>query len=475
MARWFRNHGATENDELEEADAATAPKPGWRGTRLVALIAAVAIVSLLLGILVMQFIVSPAELAARTAAPEAGPVTAPVEERVIENTVVTRGEVTYAGAVEAQIEVAGMEERPVVTGRVPETGDELKAGDVALEVAGRPVIVLPGALPAYRDLRVGLRGPDVTELKKALAGFDLWAGDPGTDVYDADTAIAVGALYDRVGYAAQTGGDEAQEALRTAERGVRDAEVALGGLGNRGGAEATAANDALFDAQEALAKAQSDVLPSLPASEVLVLSELPRRVDDVSVARGDVLQGSAMQVSGATLAITGTVSKQDADLMKEGQAATFTGPDGQELAAKVQSVAAPEKVKKPDQSGEDGEDGSGGEGGGESNDASRFTVTLIPEDLSPEQVDALRDTNVRLRVPVESTDGAVLAVPIAALSAGPGGEDRIELALDEAGRKAEGADTVTIDVQAGLAADGFVEIASDDERVIVGAKVVVGT
>lgn len=475
MARWFTNRGATEHNELEDADATTAPKPGWRGTRLVALIAAVAIVSLLLGIVIMQFIVSPAELAARTAAPEAGPVTAPVEERVIENTVVTRGEVTYAGAVDAQIEVAGMEERPVVTGRVPEAGDELKAGDVALEVAGRPVIVLPGALPAYRDLRVGLRGPDVTELKKALAGFDLWAGDPGTDVYDADTAIAVGALYDRVGYAAQTGGDEAQEALRTAERGVRDAEVTLGGLGNRSGAEVTAANDALFDAQEALAKAQSDVLPSLPASEVLVLSELPRRVDDVSVARGDVLQGSAMQVSGATLAITGTVGKQDADLMREGQAATFTGPDGQELAAKVQSVAAPEKGKKPDQGGEDGEDGSGGDGGGETTDASRFTVTLIPEDLSPEQVDVLRDTNVRLRVPVESTDGAVLAVPIAALSAGPGGEDRIELALDEADRKAEGADTVTIDVQAGLAADGFVEIASDDDRVIVGAKVVVGT
>ena len=475
MARWFTNRGATESDELEDAGASTAPKPGWRGTRLVALLAAVAIVSLLHGIVVMQFIVSPAELAARTAAPEAGPVTAPVEERVIENTVVTRGEVTHAGAVEAQIEVAGMEERPVVTGRVPEAGDELKAGEVALEVAGRPVIVLPGALPAYRDLRVGLRGPDVTELKKALAGFDLWAGDPGTDIYDADTALAVGALYDRVGYAAQTGGDEAQEALRTAERGVRDAEVTLGGLGNRSGAEATAANDALFDAQEALAKAQSDVLPSLPASEVLVLSELPRRVDEVSVARGDVLQGSAMQVSGATLAITGTVGKQDADLMKEGQAATFTGPDGQELAAKVESVAAPEKGKKPDQGGEDGEDGSSGDGGGDSTDASRFTVTLIPEDLSPEQVDALRDTNVRLRVPVESTDGAVLAVPIAALSAGPGGEDRIELALDEAGRKAEGADTVTIDVQAGLAADGFVEIASDDDRVIVGAKVVVGT
>lgn len=466
MARWFGRGGDHEEPEPSVEDP--APKPGWRGIRLVALVAGVAVASLIAGIVIMQFVVSPAELAARTAPPDAGPVTAPVEERVIENTVVTRGEVTYAGAVEAEIDVSSLEGRAVVTGHVPEAGDELQAGDVALEVAGRPVIVLPGGLPAYRDLRVGLRGPDVVELKKALAGFDLWAGDPETDVFDADTAVAVGALYERVGYEAQTGGDEAHEALRSAERGVRDAEVALA---EASGAAARAANDALADAQEALGEAQIAVMPSLPASEVLVLSELPRRVDDVNVARGDVLQGSAMQVSGATLAITGTIAKQDAELLQEGQAATFTGSDGEDLPATVESVEAPEKGgSKPENTG--GDEGGGGETP-EAPEASRYTVTLKPGELSDEQIGALRDTNVRLRIPVESTDGEVLAVPIAALSAGSGGEDRVELKLDAEART-DGEETVTIVVTAGLAADGFVEVTSDDERLVPGAKVVVG-
>ena len=465
----------TESDAEGEdgAEVNPAPRRGWRGTRLVALVAGVAVVSLLAGIVIMQFVVSPAELAARTAPPEAGPVTASVEERVVENTVVTRGEVTYAGAVDAEIDTSSLEERAVVTGHVPEVGDELNAGDVALEVAGRPAIVLPGALPAYRDLRVGLRGPDVAELKKALAGFDLWAGDPDTDLYDADTAVAVGALYERIGYEAPTGGDEARVALRDAERAVRDADAELVSA-NRGGDAATArtANDALVDAQETLAEAQVAVMPSLPASEVLMLSALPRRVDDVRVARGDMLQGAAMQVSGATLAITGTVAKQDADLLQEGQAATFTGADGTDFNATVESVRAPEKAGSAPQSDDDG---GGSDESAEQPAAARFSVTLTPEKLSAEQVDALRDTNVRLRIPVASTDGAVLAVPIAALSAGSGGEDRIELHLDAESRKTEGEDTVTIPVTAGLAADGYVEISCDDERVVPGAKVVVGT
>src|SRR5690606_20482639 len=64
--------------DTEAPATAEERRPGWSGTRLVALIAAVAVVSLLIGVAVMQFIVSPAELAARTAAPEPGPVTAPI-------------------------------------------------------------------------------------------------------------------------------------------------------------------------------------------------------------------------------------------------------------------------------------------------------------------------------------------------------------------------------------------------------------
>lgn len=468
---------AEPTDDVTTADdtpPATEPRKskkgrrtGWSGTRLVALLAAVAVVSLLAGVAVMQFVVSPAELAARTAAPEPGPVTASIEQRIIENTVVTRGEVTYADAVSVSIDAGG--ERPVVTGHVPTVGAVLDVGNIAIEIAGRPVIVLPGELPAYRSLSVGMRGPDVQQLKSGLNGMGFWAGDPASDVFDYDTAAAIGALYQQVGYEPANGGAEAQQALRGAERGVRDAEnsraQAAAALEEARRGESTnliaeegmlaSAQDAVNDAYEFLGAAQEAVMPTLPSSEVLFLSNLPRRVDDVSVKRGDILSGSPMSVSGAALTIVGTISEQDMNLLAEGLTATFPGPDGADLTAQVQTITAPSRSS-----------GEGDQGGG------RYTVTLVPQELTAEQIDALRGTNVRLRIPVASTDGEVLAVPIAALSAGSGGEDRVELLIDI--KSGQDAETEIITVTAGLAADGFVEITSDDARVTAGARVVVG-
>ncbi|MFT4232231.1 MAG: hypothetical protein QM606_05575, partial [Leucobacter sp.] len=412
---------ATDGDAAETPPADSGEikkaKRGWTGTRLVALIAAVAVVSLLAGVAVMQFIVSPAEIAARTAPPEPGPVTAPVEKRVIENTIVSRGEVTYADAVDVTIDAAGGEDRPVITGHVPEVGDVLTAGSIALELAGRPVIVLPGALPAYRTLSVGMRGPDVVQLKTALNSMGFGAGDASSDVFEYDTAVALGALYEQSGYDPANGGQEAQMALRDAERAVRDANTAVAQaqaaldeaanapvpegqsrpslIGEQ--AALNAAWEALSDAQEALVTAQEGVLPRLPSSEALFLGDLPRRVDLVSVARGDILSGSPMSVSGATLTIVGTLSKQDADLLKEGTEAFYPGPDDEELTAKVAKIEAPKSGGES--SADQGEnDGQSGDSGAQSSD--RYTVTLDPGELTPEQIDAMRGTNVRVRLPI---------------------------------------------------------------------------
>lgn len=419
----------------------------------------------------MQFIVSPAELAARTEPPEAGPVTAPIEERLIENTVITRGEITYADPVELEIDTATLSERAVVTGQVPEEGMILESGDVALELAGRPVIVLPGELPVYRSLSVGMRGPDVLQLKQALASLDIWAGDQESDVFQVDTAWGVHALYERVGYASETGGDEAQQQLRMAERAVRDAGVGVTQaqadirLAKEAGEDLTvvnaqlqSANEMLWDAQQELTAAQTAVLPSLPSSEVAFVSSLPRRVDAVYVARGDILQGQAMSVSGASLTIRGTVAGQDAELLNEGLIGTYPGPDGGDLEATLTAIEAPKTSRGGDEDG--AQDATG-----------RYTISLTPGELTPEQIEQLRGTNVRIRIPIESTDGTVLAVPIAALSAGSAGENRVELLV---GTSEDPFLTEIIPVTVGLAAEGFVEISSDDERITAGARIVVG-
>ncbi len=489
------------------------------GHRLVWFVAGVAVLSLVAGILVSRLVVSPAQAAADAEPPQAGPITVPVERRALDNDVTLRADATYDDAVSVKIETGDLGGPAVVTGQVPEVGAELVAAGVALEVAGRPVVVLPGELPAYRSLRIGVSGPDVLQLKAALAAVGIDPGRADSDLYDAATATAVEKLYAQVGYPAPAAEEEAAFAVSSAREGVRAAEDALEGAraalaaaqtgatdveklqadntvraaeralataqsegGDVAGAEdelrlaqaqraeldrprQTSAESAgvesarrqLADAQKALEDARTQTLTALPASEVLFLAGLPRRVDEVQVERGSTIEGPVMSVSGATLVLEASAAASDAELLEVGAAATVALPDDTEAAATVTAVE-PASASK------------GGEQGDGESTAGRFTVSLAPDALTPEQVTALQGQNVRIRVPVSSTGGEVLAVPLAAVTAGPGGESRVEV------RRGSGDEATTelVDVETGLAADGFVEIVSADGDLDEGDLVVVG-
>jgi multidrug efflux pump subunit AcrA (membrane-fusion protein) len=215
----------------------------------------------------------------------------------------------------------------------------------------------------------------------------------------------------------------------------------------------TSAQRSLTEAREQLADAQAAVITPLPASEVVYLSSTPRRVDAVTVRRGSMIAGTpAMSVSGATLQIAGTVSTSDADLIAEGAVVVITLPDGTDVAGTVQSVGVEE----------DGDDG-------QQADANRTRVVVVPAELTEEQRVQLQGANVRVTIPVSSTEGEVLAVPIAALTAGPGGESRVEV-LDDGAKVSR-----LVTVETGLAAGGFVEVTPTDGSLEAGDQVVVGT
>jgi hypothetical protein len=492
----------------------------------------VAVASLVAGLALSRFVVSPAQLAADAAPPASRAITAPIEEQVIENTITTRADVVYADAVDIKVDTTGLSGPAVVTGHVPEVGSTLAAGSVALEVAGRPLIALPGALPVYRSLHIGLSGPDVLQLKTALVSLGLDPGDPASDTFDESTAAAIDVLYRNAGYPSPSSGPDAEQQLKSAREGARGAEASLGqarsalesasaGPSNAdrveqdnavrqaqreldialwqgvdqseidrlrdalGLAEARrdqlaqppdvsaeqsavdAAQAQLGDAQDALATAERNSLTVLPAAEVVYLSALPRRVDSVAVSRGAVAQGTAMSVSGAELVLAGSVAESDAALLHSGTSATFTAGDGTAYAATVSSVSVKEASSSPgSQSGASGT----GSGGGEK----RYDVKLTPQNLTDAQIESLRGSNVRVAIPVESTSGKVLAVPVAALTAGPGGESRIEIVTVDPAEAADAPTTALVTVTTGLSAGGFVELKSDDPRVKPGAAVVVG-
>jgi hypothetical protein len=210
----------------------------------------------------------------------------------------------------------------------------------------------------------------------------------------------------------------------------------------------TAANEALASAQEQLASAQEAVQPYLPSSEVLFMNELPRRVDDVAVSRGDSIDGAAMTVSGATVQLTASAGATESELLEEGMTATFVLPSGDDHGATISSIGK--------------------------NDGGRVSIVLEPDPLTPEQLDELRGENVRVNIPVGATDGDVLSVPYAALTAGPGGESRVEVVVGDP-RDGESAETRIVTVETGLASGGYVEVTPTEGELAEGDLVVVGS
>lgn len=497
---------------------ATSVTSGWRrlfvSNRIIWIIAAVAIVSLVAGMLLSRFVISPGELTSSASAPDSGLITVPIENRELANDVVIRGDAAYADSVEVKIETGDIGGPGVVTGQVPAVGTEFVAGSIALEVVGRPVIVLPGDLPVYRTLRIGVSGPDVVQLKQALVALGINPGDAASSTFDGATSAALTQLYARVGYTPPASPEDAADTIRaanesvaSAQQGLAQAQAALNsasggpssvvvleqqnmvraaervkiaacpspvtdqdacdgatddytlalarqaealkpaGTGSEYAA-VVAAQQQLASAKSDLAEANKGTLTYLPSSEVLYLAGLPRRVDEVTVERGSIITASVMRVSGASLVISATAASADAALLEEGALATVAMPDGSEIQATVTSIAPQE---------------------GESADtAARFDVELVPVELTPEQLAQLQGNNVRISIPVSATAGKVLAVPLAALTAGPGGESRIEISTGD------GEETELVEVKTGLAAEGFVEISAVEGSLSEGDLVVVG-
>ncbi len=165
---------------------------------------------------------SPAEAAATANPPVASRITAPVESRVLESTVISRGTVRYGDPREVVLASSSIKNGataipPALIISVPAVkGTVLAEGDKALEVGGRPVLILKGANPAYRDMRPGDTGPDVTQLEEALARLGFNPG-PADGAYDDATARAVEDWYRKTGYES-FGPTESQRAAINAAR-----------------------------------------------------------------------------------------------------------------------------------------------------------------------------------------------------------------------------------------------------------------
>ena len=410
----------------------------------------VAIVSWIVG----ANIQSPAEAAARTAPPTPSPILVPVEKRVLTSDVVTRGTARFGSPQFISLAPSTLKPGPGIITMVPERGAALDEGDVLMLASGRPVFVIQGEVPVYRDIIPGNAGDDVLQLEAALKrlGFNPGEAD-GT--YDESTSEAVADWYAAAGFDALLCPTEDQlAALRSLEN-----ELALSTNERLAAEEALAA--APLDAQKAperevkrlttlvkiisaeVDNARLKVGVQIPIDEIVFIPILPVRVSQLNVDIGESASGEVMTVTNNQLLIDSSLPLAEAPLVKPGLPVTIDEPD---LGINVTGVVS----RVADTPGTDGVDGF-----------HIYFETIVDETAVP-----LEGFSLRLTIPVESTGEAVMVVPISALSLAANGTSRIQV---------ENNGTLEfVVVEPGLSADGYVEVTPVDGSLAPGQFVVIG-
>ena len=166
----------------------------WALVAVAVLVAATGVVVVLSGTEHPTTTGSAAGRAADTVAVERGRLSATVSQG---------GTLTYRARPDGSPYPVVNRARGVYT-ELPDSGDEVGCGDVLYRVDDRPVVLLCGAIPAYRALRVGSEGRDVRQLNRNLHELrcDVAAHvrvDPRDDHFTSRTERALRVLQRRKG------------------------------------------------------------------------------------------------------------------------------------------------------------------------------------------------------------------------------------------------------------------------------------
>lgn len=200
----------TEPDLHTEPDLLTeyaALSQQFRRQRRLLLLAGTVAVLAVAGLVASHWVKSPAQIAADSAPPAPSLITASVSHGILRNTVVFRGTFTHGRTLSSTpaAEVAPSGTGPpaqslVVTAVRGRVGERVLPGEVLVEVSDRPLFVLAGAVPAFRDMAQGDSGQDIAELQAALSGLGYSLGSDRTGIFGAGTADAVRRFYATIGF-----------------------------------------------------------------------------------------------------------------------------------------------------------------------------------------------------------------------------------------------------------------------------------
>jgi len=192
-ARLHRGRGSDRGTPLRE-----------RGGLVVGAVLVLTVVVAVVAFLIGRGVSTPAEQAARAKPPAPSVLTAPVVLTHARTTVVLRGTLTDGGAISVGVPGDLSGDLAVVTAVSTSPGAHVADGSLIAAIAGRPVFVMEGRIPAYSVMSYGSTGIEVSELQAGLAAAGFSVGFDTAGTYGAGTATAVADLYQRDNYAAVT-------------------------------------------------------------------------------------------------------------------------------------------------------------------------------------------------------------------------------------------------------------------------------
>ncbi len=468
-------------------------------------------------------IISPAEAAARTAPPVPSPILVPVEERVLTSDIVTRGTARYGRPQSISIVPSALKSNAGVITTLPLRSTQLNEGDVMLTASGRPVFVLQGEIPVYRDLVPGISGDDVGQLESGLKrlGFDPgpidgtfdeqtsaavvdWYVSAGWEPFgptsdqlaniralEQELAVAINnklAAYDAAAsarLAVQAARDNADSANKAASADVgaktRARDRVLGDRDSTGEDRANAQADlavaqateiATRSAGEAAVQAAGDAQKAAEREAKLAANSAARIAADLDIAQRKA--GVQVPVDEIVFipAVPVRVERIDVVVGDAASGPVMTLTDNQ-LAIDSSLALDEAPLVKPGMPVAIDEPDLGIKATGVvarvADTPGTFGVDgfhIYFEILVDETPTALEGFSLRLTIPVKSTGGAVTVVPISALSLAADGTSRVQ--VDNNGS------LEFIVVEPGLSADGFVEVTPVDGTLAPGQLVVIG-
>ena len=252
---------------------------------------------------------SPREAAASAAAPVGSVLSSAVERRVLSATVIQRGDVRVGSSfrVVAPTSAAGSAvAAPVVTRQAVKPGDSVVEGGLVVVVSDRPVFVMQGVVPVFRDMRPGLEGSDVRALQAAFGRMGCDAGSDG--VFSDAVKKCVSGLYTAAGFGPLMAGLDS-DGLSSVDHAVNllaDAEASL--TQSKSGLVAGSKVDgvAIASAQGAVNQAQRGV----GSAEVRAASDVAQAqtiLDAAKKALADLVAASS------TTGVSSSVAPADVD------------------------------------------------------------------------------------------------------------------------------------------------------------------